>query len=279
MDPASASRVLLAKAYVFCHILKTQRLVCMSCACFLDKSTCRGMYCLVVSGRPWRPTRPATMRGQQQTRVQPGTAVKPIVGLVPDTVLASLMHHAARRALCQSRLGRRQQQPRTMGLGGGVNAWRYGLPDITPQRNAGAAPGAPRRPDINARWRERDERWGTTLLSARTPTSNRQIQPRFFLEPACPHGLGKHSAQPGHTQTTDPSACGREGVANGCAPRRRAHIHMSCSQAKSQTSGRRGFGCWVCRPTVGHTIGGACTHCNWLPKKKVHATVVPQTRP
>ena len=118
MDPASASRVLLAKAYVFCHILKTQRLVCMSCACFLDKSTCRGMYCLVVSGRPWRPTRPATMRGQQQTRVQPGTAVKPIVDLVPDTVLASLMHHAARRALCQSRLGRRQQQPRTMGLGG-----------------------------------------------------------------------------------------------------------------------------------------------------------------
>ena len=165
------------------------------------------------------------------------------------------------------------------GPGGGVNAWRYGLPDITPQRSAGAAPGAPRRPDINARWRERDERWGTTLLSARTPTSNRQIQPRFFLEPACPHGLGKHSAQPGHTQTTDPSACGREGVANGCAPRRRAHIHMSCSQAKSQTSGRRGFGCWVCRPTVGHTNGGACTHCNWLTKKKVHATVVPQTRP
>ena len=110
--------MLLAKAYVFCHILKTQRLVCMSCACFLDKSTCRGMYCLVVSGRPWRPTRPATMRGQQQTRVQPGTAVKPIVDLVPDTVLASLMHHAARRALCQSRLGRRQQQPRTMGPGG-----------------------------------------------------------------------------------------------------------------------------------------------------------------
>ena len=120
------------------------------------------------------------------------------------------------------------------GPGGGVNAWRYGLPDITPQRSAGAAPGAPRRPDINARWRERDERRGTTLLSARTPTSNRQIQPRFFLEPACPHGLGKHSAQPGHTQTTDPSACGREGVANGLASiarkleeKERTHVVMS----------------------------------------------------